>query len=66
MATRARRMTTEDNPERELDVVASLAAAARVLKIYNPQMLKTRWKLHKICIVLLHLNPKSKMCEFLP
>ena len=31
---------TEDNPERELDVAAGLAAAARVLKTYNPQMAK--------------------------
>lgn len=29
---------TEDNPERELDAAAGLAAAARVLKTYNPQM----------------------------
>jgi hypothetical protein len=31
---------TEDNPERELDVAAGLAAAARVLKNYNPTMAK--------------------------
>jgi endoglucanase len=31
---------TEDNPERELDAAAGLAAAARVLKTYNPQMAK--------------------------
>lgn len=31
---------TEDNPERELDAAAGLAAAARVLKNYNPQMAK--------------------------
>ena len=31
---------TEDNPERELDAAAGLAAAARVLKTYNPQMSK--------------------------
>ncbi len=31
---------TEDNPERELDASAGLAAAARVLKTYNPQMAK--------------------------
>ncbi|HTF96193.1 MAG TPA: glycoside hydrolase family 9 protein [Cellvibrio sp.] len=31
---------TEDNPERELDVAAGLAAAARVLKTYNPTMAK--------------------------
>lgn len=31
---------TEDNPERELDVAGGLAAAARVLKTYNPQMAK--------------------------
>lgn len=31
---------TEDNPDRELDAVAGLAAAARVLKTYNPQMAK--------------------------
>ena len=31
---------TEDNPERELDVAAGLAAAARVLKMYNPTMAK--------------------------
>ncbi len=31
---------TEDNPERELDVAAGLAAAARVLKTHNPQMAK--------------------------
>ncbi len=29
---------TEDNPERELDAAAGLAAAARVLKTYNPKM----------------------------
>ncbi|MFP5394315.1 MAG: glycoside hydrolase family 9 protein, partial [Gammaproteobacteria bacterium] len=29
---------TEDNPEREVDTAAGLAAAARVLKTYNPQM----------------------------
>ncbi|WP_331344944.1 glycoside hydrolase family 9 protein [Cellvibrio sp. UBA7661] len=31
---------TEDNPERELDVAAGLAAAARVLKTFNPDMAK--------------------------
>ncbi len=31
---------TEDNPERELEVAGGLAAAARVLKTYNPQMAK--------------------------
>ena len=31
---------TEDNPERELDVAAGLAAAARVLKNFNPTMAK--------------------------
>lgn len=31
---------TEDNPDRELDAVAGLAAAARVLKTYNPSMAK--------------------------
>lgn len=31
---------TEDNPERELDAAGGLAAAARVLKTYNPQMAK--------------------------
>ena len=31
---------TEDSPERELDVAAGLAAAARVLKTFNPDMAK--------------------------
>ncbi|WP_082191569.1 glycoside hydrolase family 9 protein [Cellvibrio sp. pealriver] len=31
---------TEDNPERELDAAAGLAAAARVLKTFNPDMAK--------------------------